>query len=135
MTVRPGCFGNAAEYDEHRGVCGGCAHRLNCANEIQRIQAQMQAPPRPHVYSSAAQAPPPPPGIPRPPQPLTPYSYQQPTNYANQYPPPGTYDFDEPIAEQFGAYVGFSFLDSLCVELRHLVGASRHHYMSKRRKP
>lgn len=130
MSV-PRCFGNAVEYDEHHGVCGGCAHRLNCANEIQTAQAapQMHAP-RPSYTSAAA---PPPPARPQ-------YSAPQysttPTQYhAAQYPPPGVYNFDEPVAEQFGAYVGFSFLDSLCVELRHLVGASRTHYMTKRRKP
>jgi hypothetical protein len=127
----PRCFGNAVEYDEHHGVCGGCAHRLNCANDIQRTQATMQAP-RPS-YTSAA-APPPPPPV-RPQYSAPQYSTTSTQYHAAQYPPPGVYNFDEPVAEQFGAYVGFSFLDSLCVELRHLVGASRTHYMTKRRKP
>lgn len=131
-TIRPSCFGNAVEYDAYRNSCTGCAHRLDCAQEIQRIQAKLRAP--------VSNVPPP-----SPPPTQTYYSGVRP-----QSPPPtyysaptaspaaplhSQYDFTAPVPEQFGAYLGFSFLDVLCRELQHLVGAARNDYISKRRKP
>jgi hypothetical protein len=134
---RPHCYGNSLDYDDSptsRTPCSGCSHRLDCAQEIQRISARLQAP-RPSYGS--------PPPIPptQPPRPIytgaTP-QYQQPPSYQQHsgmnYPAPGAYDFTQPVAEQFGAYLGFSFLDTLCVELRHLVGAARNNYTTQRRK-
>lgn len=142
MSSRPKCFGNAVDYDDSptsRSSCPGCASRLECSNEIQRIQARIprpvQAPPQypPHPTQSYTGAPNTQPPY-RPAYTGTAAPQYQPVSSQMSYPAPGTYDFEQPIAEQFGAYLGFSFLDTLCVELRHLVGASRSHYMAKRRK-
>lgn len=44
-TTRPRCFGDAAQYNDSTSSwspCPSCAHRLNCANEVQRVQGRCQ---------------------------------------------------------------------------------------------
>jgi hypothetical protein len=131
--IRPKCFGNAVDFDAYTDGCRGCAHRLDCSQEIQRIQARMRAPAGPSTSPYVSATSPPPRPVYQSPTPSP--TYQSPYAQTPQHAPQSQYDFTMPLPEQFGAYIGFSFLDVLCFELRHLVGAARSDYMAKKRKP